>query len=200
MWKRIRIILAVLSLCVLGCIGGYLIYRASSWHAVFLFSEKDLEWMEPYRDGDTVLFTSDAGTDTMLVAQHLYTIPELLGIHCFSNFYASGTYVNTICQKERHIICRFIISKVSDNYVKMVNNFNRRYSDDNVRLCDTSKVVVKGYMYKDAILMNDDNSSISQESENNCEYFIWSKSKGLLQYKYLNGDVYTFYKKIPRKK
>ena len=32
------------------------------------------------------------------------------------------------------------------------------------------------------------------------KYFIWSKSKGLVEYKYQNGDVYTFYKKIPRKK
>ena len=35
------------------------------------------------------------------------------------------------------------------------------------------------------------------EHNENTEYVYWSKSKGLLQYKYLNGEVYTFYKKLP---
>jgi len=62
------------------------------------------------------------------------------------------------------------------------------------------KVKVNGATYENAIKIDDSNSEIIFISPNNCEYFIWSKSNGLLQYKYLNGDVYTFYKKIPRKK
>ena len=50
------------------------------------------------------------------------------------------------------------------------------------------------------IKVDDSNSELYTKEPFNTEYFIWSKSKGLLQYKYLNGDVYTFYKKIPYKK
>ena len=55
-------------------------------------------------------------------------------------------------------------------------------------------------VYTDVIKISDSNSSSYSVERIANEYFIWSKSKGLLQYKYLNGEVYTFYKKIPRKK
>ena len=55
-------------------------------------------------------------------------------------------------------------------------------------------------VYNDAIRIDGSNSQNFSEEKIANEYFIWSKSKGLLQYKYLNGEVYTFYKKIPRKK
>ena len=50
------------------------------------------------------------------------------------------------------------------------------------------------------IKVDDSNSELYTKEPFNTVYFIWSKSKGLLQYKYLNGDVYTFYKKLPYKK
>ena len=76
-------------------------------------------------------------------------------------------------------------------------DFDKRFSEDELQVDETSTVIVKGRVYNDAIILNDGNSSITQETGTNCEYFIWSKSKGLLQYKYLDGEVYTFYKKLP---
>ena len=86
---------------------------------------------------------------------------------------------------------------ISDDYVNLMIDFDKRFSEDELQVDETSTVIVKGRVYNDAIILNDGNSSITQETGTNCEYFIWSKSKGLLQYKYLDGEVYTFYKKLP---
>ena len=66
--------------------------------------------------------------------------------------------------------------------------------------CREQQYSFQGAKYDDVIIIDDSNSQIRVKSPYNCEYFIWSKSKGLLQYKYLNGEVYTFYKKLPNKK
>ena len=34
----------------------------------------------------------------------------------------------------------------------------------------------------------------------NIEHYYWSKSKGLIQYKYLTDETYSIYKKLPNKK
>ena len=193
MCKKIVIVLLVL----LSCAGVLFIWRISTWHAVFLFSEKDLEWLAPYHDGDMVFYTSPTGMDTMIVSRNLYNAPGLLGLYCFSNFYAEGEYINTIYHNGDRIDCELIIVKESDDYVNLMIDFDKRFSEDELQVDETSTVIVKGRVYNDAIILNDGNSSITQETGTNCEYFIWSKSKGLLQYKYLDGEVYTFYKKLP---
>ena len=193
MRKKIVIVLLVL----LSCTGVFLLLKISTWHAVFLFSEKDLEWLAPYHDGDMVFYTSPTGMDTMIVSRNLYNAPGLLGLYCFSNFYAEGEYINTIYHNGDRIDCELIIVKESDDYVNLMIDFDKRFSEDELQVDETSTVIVKGRVYDDAITINDGNSSITQETGTNCEYFIWSKSKGLLQYKYLDGEVYTFYKKLP---
>ena len=193
MRKKIVIVLLVL----LSCAGVFLLLKISTWHAVFLFSEKDLEWLAPYHDGDMVFYTSPTGMDTMIVSRNLYNAPGLLGLYCFSNFYAEGEYINTIYHNGDRIDCELIIVKESDDYVNLMIDFDKRFSEDELQVDETSTVIVKGRVYNDAIILNDGNSSITQETGTNCEYFIWSKSKGLLQYKYLDGEVYTFYKKLP---
>lgn len=193
MRKKIVIVLLVL----LSCTGVFLLLKISTWHAVFLFSEKDLEWLAPYHDGDMVFYTSPTGMDTMIVSRNLYNAPGLLGLYCFSNFYAEGEYINTIYHNGDRIDCELIIVKESDDYVNLMIDFDKRFSEDGLQVDETSTVIVKGRVYNDAIILNDGNSSITQETGTNCEYFIWSKSKGLLQYKYLDGEVYTFYKKLP---
>ena len=193
MRKKIVIVLLVL----LSFTGVFLLLKISTWHAVFLFSEKDLEWLAPYHDGDMVFYTSPTGMDTMIVSRNLYNAPGLLGLYCFSNFYAEGEYINTIYHNGDRIDCELIIVKESDDYVNLMIDFDKRFSEDELQVDETSTVIVKGRVYNDAIILNDGNSSITQETGTNCEYFIWSKSKGLLQYKYLDGEVYTFYKKLP---
>ena len=171
--------------------------KISTWHAVFLFSKKDLEWLAPYHAGDMVFYASATGMDTMIVTRKLYNTPGRLGLYCFSNFYAEGEYINTIYHNGRRIDCEFIMVKVSDDDVDINFRFDKRFAVDGVLVGDTSSVVVEGCVYDDVIILNDGNSSVIEDTGTNCEYLYWSKSKGLLQYKYQNGEVYTFYKKLP---
>ena len=97
-------------------------------------------------------------------------------------------------------ICAAIIYEITKHFLM---NWGYRYlHDEEITLhpSDTTTVNVAGKVYSDVLMINDTVSSNVYEDENNCEYFIWSKSKGLLQYKYINGEVYTFYKKLPYKK
>ena len=162
MRKKIVIVLLVL----LSCTGVFLLLKISTWHAVFLFSEKDLEWLAPYHDGDMVFYTSPTGMDTMIVSRNLYNAPGLLGLYCFSDFHAEGEYINIIYHNGNRIDCKLIIVKESDNIVNIVNQFDRRYSNDKFLESDTSRVVVKGDVYDDAITMDDTNSSITQKLSN----------------------------------
>jgi hypothetical protein len=151
MRKKIVIVLLVL----LSCTGVFLLLKISTWHAVFLFSEKDLEWLAPYHDGDMVFYTSPTGMDTMIVSRNLYNAPGLLGLYCFSNFYAEGEYINTIYHNGDRIDCELIIVKESDDYVNLMIDFDKRFSEDELQVDETSTVIVKGRVYNDAIILYD---------------------------------------------
>ena len=66
----------------------------------------------------------------------------------------------------------------------------------------TKDIDIGGVKYNDAICVNHDNAhaEIADNSPYNCEFFIWSKPEGLIQYKYIDGETYTFCKKLPHKK
>ena len=55
-------------------------------------------------------------------------------------------------------------------------------------------------VYHDCIIIDSLYSQVSRMSELNCDYFVWSKSKGLIQYKYQSGETYSIYKILPNKK
>ena len=52
-------------------------------------------------------------------------------------------------------------------------------------------------LFKDVISVDSTNSKLFSYDESTPKSFLWSKSKGLIQYVYPNGDTYTFYKRIP---
>ena len=96
---------------------------------------------------------------------------------------------------------KFLIVKEDSLKMSIAIRLYRRHmsliDEKELQLCSQ---VIEGIQYDDLIKVDDSNSELYTKEPFNTEYFIWSKSKGLVEYKYLNGDVYTFYKKIPRKK
>ena len=180
------------------------IFASCTYNSVTLLSEEELEWMDVYSSGDTVLFSAaDGGIDTMIVSRTVDNLPDKFGLHCFTDYHGRGSYNNIIFHKGDHFDCLFIIRKGYNNLTYFITRFEDRFSnpdDETLQPSDTTKVIVKGRIYDDALTIDDSNSFISENTMTNCEYFIWSKSKGLLEYKYLNGEVYTFYKKLPYKK
>ena len=179
-------------------------FVSCTYNSVTLLSEKDLEWMDVYNDCDTVLLSSTSRCiDTMIVSRTLDNSPSILGVHCFSDFCGHGRYEYSIFHNGHKFDGLFVVRMDYDKSAYFLMNWGYRYLHDEeiiLHPSDTTTVNVAGKVYSDVLMINDTVSSNVYEDENNCEYFIWSKSKGLLEYKYQNGEVYTFYKKLPYKK
>ena len=48
-------------------IPSVVLFTSCIYTAMYHFSNSDLEWLSPYEQGDTVLFSSSEGMDTMIV-------------------------------------------------------------------------------------------------------------------------------------
>lgn len=81
--------------------------------------------------------------------------------------------------------------------------FNNRLC--NARLCDArfifpkvkqKDVEVGDSVYHDCIIVDSLNNHVTYNynSNLNCDYFVWIKFKGLIQYKYQSGETYSLYK------
>ena len=166
-------------------------------------TKDDLTWMEPYEEWDTVLFSSPSGMDTLVVREKplynsFWPFRENEGS---SEYVANGSIKYIIKHDGKSVDGRCIIFREGNGrlYVGFTLQTRRLHYEDDTKICFDS-IKIKNSVYTDVIKISDSNSSSYSVGRIANEYFIWSKSKGLLQYKYLNGEVYTFYKKIPRKK
>ena len=173
------------------------------YEAMYFLTDKDLEWMAPYEQGDTVLFQSSNSIDTMTIDEiTLYNDDnpwrENEGT---STFMGNSSFKYTIRHSEEMIKGKFLILKEDSLKMSIALRLRRRHlplrDEKELQLCSQ---VIEGIQYDDLIIVDDSNSELYTKAPFNTEYFIWSKSKGLLQYKYQNGDVYTFYKKLPYKR
>ena len=179
------------------------LFTSCLYDAMYFLTDKDLEWMAPYEQGDTVLFQSSNSIDTMTIDEiTLYNDDnpwrENEGT---STFMGNSSFKYTIRHHNELVDGDFCVLKEDSMRLSLYLNLRRRrrivYDEKELQLCSQ---VIEGIQYDDLIKVDDSNSELYTKEPFNTEYFIWSKSKGLLQYKYLNGDVYTFYKKIPYKK
>ena len=80
-------------------------FVSCTYKSVHLLDENDYEWLEAYDDGDTILFESNDGIDTMIVARIIHNTPSSIGINCFSGFYANGMFDNQILHKGLRYKC-----------------------------------------------------------------------------------------------
>ena len=170
---------------------------------MYNFNEEDIVWMEPYEQGDTILFCSSDELDTMVVEQEILNDSHspFAQNEGASIYTANSIFKNKIFHRGDSVRFHFLIVKENDDILTVNFRFNYRDSKSlNQQDLNIQQYSFQGAKYDDVIIIDDSNSQIRVKSPYNCEYFIWSKSKGLLQYKYLNGEVYTFYKKLPYKR
>ena len=180
-----------------------LLLSSCFYEAMYFLTDKDLEWMAPYEQGDTILFLSSNGIDTMTIDEiTLYnddnTWRENEGT---STFMGNSSFKYTIRHHDELVDGDFCVFKEDSMRLSLYLNLRRRrriiYDEKELQLCCRS---IEGEIYDDIIDVDDSNSELYTREELNTEYFIWSKSKGLLEYKYLNGEVYMFYKKLQYKR
>jgi hypothetical protein len=172
---------------------------------MYHFSDEDLEWMSPYEVGDTILFRSSEGVDTMTV-ERIKVRDEYLPFmanEASTEMNALGSITNKVKHNGESLSNDLVIVKETADRLRVDFIFYfRSHSqyDDTKEGFPFHKVTISDVEYDDAIIIDDKNSKTNVKNTMACEYFIWSKSQGLLQYKYLNGEVYTFYKKIAQER
>lgn len=188
---------------------------------IYLLDEDELTWADAYEDGDVVLFKSSDNVDTMYVNKRVDNKVGMMGICILATYHGGIRFSNTLVHGGDSIEVFFLLMNgLDDGFIDITMNFNNRYFDASLQTRNADKklpmangeyaelgtieelhsksYVINGIVYNDLIIINDSNSHISMNADNNCEYFIWSKSKGLIQYKYEDGAVYDFYKKFSR--
>lgn len=167
---------------------------------IHLFDSDDLTWLSPYEQGDTVLFKSEHHMDTMFVKEaYLYnSTSRFMRNEASSVFNANAGFECILRHGNQLIKCRYGFIKRKEDDLSIYMHTHKRFYAENQKDIHFQKVCCNGKDYDDAIVVNNSNSEIndSEKSLNN-EYFIYSKSQGLLQYKYKDGEVYTLYKKTP---
>ena len=182
---------------------GTLLFSSCLYKAWYNFEGDDLAWMEPYKERDTVVFASSSGMDTMIVNKvTLNNSHPLFVPNEGTSVYNANGYIESIMfHNKAHYECELTIVKRKDDLMEVYLLFKERaLMFVNQNELHLTNVVVNGIEYDDAVIVDDSNSAPRHNARYCCDYFIWSKSKGLLEYKYHNGEVYTFYKKLPYKR
>lgn len=166
------------------------------YHKITHMEKGDLAWMESYHAGDTVMFSNGSLTDTLIV-RGIKVHNSLNPIN--TNFNASSVY-EAVAYLDYDII--------HDNDT-MEGWFSIRKEEQgqpvylNFSLCDRyalkgikprfKNFIINQSSYDDCIVIDKSNSSLGKYQSKTCgvKSLIWSKSRGLLQYSFSNGDKYV---------
>ena len=174
-----------------------LLFVSCKYTGIYLLDEEELTWADAYEDGDVILFKSSNGTDTMYVNKSVSNQVGFWGIPIIDTYNGGASFDNVIIHNQDSIGMFFMLIKSFDeNFVRLVSNFSNRYCAAflQTRNADTKLPIfgrryaelgtikellsrtytINGVDYNDLLIINDDNSNISMESPNNCEYYIWS--------------------------
>ena len=170
------------------------------YEAMYHISEKDKKWIEPYCQDDTILFRSGDDMDTMVIVEKDVAdrIIPLVESEASSIFYGTASIDFTLKHKGRVIYPGWlIVVKESDNVLSLSTRIdNRQFKVTDTRHIKYSAKQIGRTVFKDIIHVDSTNSELYSYEESTPRSFSWSKSKGLLQYVYPNGETYTFYKRI----
>ena len=170
------------------------------YKAMYHISEKDKKWIEPYCQDDTILFRSGDDMDTMTIVEKGVAdrIIPLVESEASSIFYGTASIDFTLKHKGRVIYPGWlIVVKESDNVLSLSTRIdNRQFKVTDTRHVKYSAKQIGRTVFKDIIHVDSTNSELFSYDESTPKSFIWSKSKGLIQYVNPNGDTYTFYKRI----
>jgi len=188
----------------LGCLSLSSCFYVAMYH----FDSDDRVWLSPYEQGDTLIFVSLHGEEDTLFVEEAYlhdTHIPFIRNEGFSTFCASGGYNLTHLHSETSPSISLDIGKWDEKTLLIHIMFHTGSTFlflETTNKIETKDIDIGGVKYHDAICVNKDNADteIADNSPYNCEHFIWSKSKGLIQYKYIDGETYTLYKKLPHKK
>ncbi|MBR6196463.1 MAG: hypothetical protein IKQ72_02565 [Bacteroidaceae bacterium] len=200
-----------------------LVFTSCLYDKMYNLDDDELAWMSPYEEGDTILFRSSTldEYDSLFVNEKAIhnSTSRLVSNVGADVFNASGSFHAKMSHNKNQLEFRFLIIKENKTDLFVRLNFADRFStllrgpSNHLYLEDYNGVLkmfeytVDDVVYNDLISVGDYNSELLNVRWNSCEcdHFLWSKSNGLILYKYsdtdsVKGDVYTFYKRLPYQK
>ena len=156
---------------------------------MYHFSDDDLVWLSPYDEGLIVNEKYVKDTYWPFMENEARNVMEAYGFLDIDLWHDSQSFFSGIS-----------ITKVKGGGLRVSLPFTRIKKVPLESELKMQQKQIGEKKYTDVFVCTRTDSIFYSKNSPPVQFYLWSKSKGLLQYKYLNGDVYTFYKKIPRKK
>ena len=179
----------------------YLLFLSTSlvWHVTHM-DKSDLMWISHYDVGNCEFFISQYGNIDALVVKKkdiwnsYKPFNNSIGYHD----YIAGGYVDYIIyHKHDTITGSWVITKEFQSrpvyaYFSLDDRFNKDSGLGNFYITPTTQsALINKTIVKDCFVANDKNSQLKVPQNYHVKGFVWSKSKGFLQYSFLNGEVFT---------
>ncbi len=170
------------------------------------FDKIDLEWMNAYDINDTVCFISKFDVDTFIVTSKTINNPTNTNIFYIedgcnwmegdNDYKANADYEFSLYHNGSKYRCAFILIKEScDSNAFCRFSFAGNYLSSFIKNFSFNKVHINNHIYPDCIYLD---STLFHSGRYqlvlNIDYLIWSKSKGLIEYKLKNGNIYNLHK------
>gem|GEM_PF-3575665 len=162
------------------------------------FDRDDKVWLSPYHEGDTVLFRSRSGCDTLVVKKCYYNdtyVPFFFSTA--RNVMNAESYVDMkVIHKNDSLVCMLGLEREDDG-TRISINFDDKLEEGKKADIELNHKRIGKDDYNDIVFCTGKSSIYPSK---NIEHYYWSKSKGLIQYKYLTGETYSLYKILPNKR
>lgn len=152
--------------------------------------KSEISWMDAYKVSDTIVFYCGASTDTMIIVDKVINNSLFpLSLNEGISEYIANTYFEFyVIHENERIEGTFILEKVSDDKTTISTNISNRYGL-NIDM-KMHEIRMDNMLFKDCIIIDNNNSHLNNKSVLQIEYFVWSKHYGLIEYKISDGMVY----------
>ena len=172
--------------------------------------DEDLRWIEKYEVGDCIHFYSDSNKKDLMIV-YSKDINNSLNPDkslAFDKYIANAHIEFAILHrhqllkgdlsiwKENNLFPVYIGPGLNNQHTILCNQrvlSNDEYAAKNYHLLNLKDTIISGIKYHDCLIIDETNSWQLETSEPSDEIqsFIWSKSKGLIQYTMKTGEVFT---------
>ena len=161
------------------------------------FDRDDKVWLSPYNEGDTVLFRSRSGCDTLVVKKCYYNdtyVPFFFSTA--RNVMNAYSYVDMkVIHENDSLMCMLGLEREDDG-TRISINFDDKLEEGKKADIELNHKRIGKDDYNDIVFCTGKSSIYPSK---NIEHYYWSKSQGLIQYKYLTGETYSLYKILSNK-
>lgn len=166
------------------------------YHKITHLSQDELSYIA-YNKLDTLFFQSKHNiADTVIISKivvnNSFNPFNPFGVETTYDYEANASITMTVIHQGMRFDGLFLIKKVSQGSDAVISaHLGNRFSNEFVPKFST-------FLFNDSIIdcvcFNNNNSTISPNihyMKSSITSFVWSKSMGLLQYSFDNGDVYN---------